>query len=316
MKALIQTNSTSLPLVAGLRRVLTVAVVAGASLSLSGCLSLTIRHRAVSRTVRAPIVMDATLEQLNERIADQYSQVKTLNASVDIKASVGGSSVGEIKEYPAFAGFILLRKPSDLRVFMLVPVVRSLALDMVSDGREFKLFLPQSKPNPKAIVGSDQEVAEPSKNGLDNLRPYIIRDALLVPPLLPDELVTLTENARILPPAPGKKEATEEPDYDLTVSRKKSGNVLETVRVIHIGRATLKPYEQDVYDHAGRLATVITYSNYQKFGDIAFPMSILVSRPLDQYTLQITVNKLALNQQLDDEQFVLKIPDSVPITKM
>jgi outer membrane lipoprotein-sorting protein len=313
MKALIQTNSTGLPLLAALRRVITVAIVAGTSLSLTGCLSLTIRHRTVSKTVRAPIVMDATLEQLNQRIADQYAAVKTLNASVDIKASVGGSSVGEVKEYPAFAGYILLRKPNDMRTFMLVPVVRSLALDMVSDGKDFKLLIP---PKSKAIVGSDREVATPSANGLENLRPYIIRDALLVPPVLPDELVTLTQDSRILPAAPGKKELTEEPDYDLTVSRIKTGNVLETVRVIHIGRATLKPYEQDVYDHAGRLVTVITYNKYQKFGELEFPTSILVSRPLDQYALQITVDKLTLNQQLDDEQFVLKIPDNIPIQKM
>ena len=313
MKASIQTNSSGIPLLAGLQRVLAVAIVAGTSLSLTGCLSLTIHHRAVSRTVRAPIVMDATLEQLNERIADQYASVKTLNASVDIMASVGGSSVGEVKEYPSFAGYILLRKPADLRVFMLVPVVRSLALDMVSDGKDFKLLIP---PKTKAIVGSDREVEAQSKNGLEDLRPYIIRDALLVPPLLPDELVTLTENARILAPASGKKEATEEPDYDLTVSRKKSGNVLETVRVIHISRATLKPFEQDVYDHAGRLVTVVTYSNYQKFGDADFPMTILVSRPLEQYALKITVGKLTLNEQLDDEQFVLKIPDNIPIQKM
>ena len=39
-------------------------------------------------------------------------------------------------------------------------------------------------------------------------------------------------------------------------------------------------------------------------------------RPLDQYTLQITVDKLTLNQPLDDEQFVLKIPDNIPIQKM
>jgi outer membrane lipoprotein-sorting protein len=316
MKALIQTNSTGLPLLAALRRVVAVAVVAGTSLSLTGCLSLTIRHRTVGKTVRAPIIMDATLEQLNQRIAEQYAAVKTLSASVDIKASVGGSLVGEVKEYPAFAGFILLRKPSDLRVFMLVPVFRSLAMDMVSDGKDFKLYLPQSKPDPKAVVGSDREVAEPSKNGLDNLRPYIIRDALLIPPVQPGEFVSLTQGARILPPAPGKKEATEEPDYDLTITRPKTGNELETIRVIHVGRATLKPYEQDVYDHAGRLVTVVTYDKYQKFGDLSFPTSILISRPLDQYTLQITVDKLTLNQPLDDEQFVLKIPDNVPITKM
>ena len=259
------------------------------------------------------MVMDATVEQLNDRIAEQYAAVKSVNAAIDIKASVGGSSVGEVKEYPDFSGYILLRKPDDLRVFMLVPVVRSLALDMVSDGKDFKLLIP---PRNKGIIGSDQEVSAPSKNGLENLRPYIIRDALLVPPVLPDELVTLTQDSRIMPAAPGKKELTEEPDYDLTVSRIKTGNVLETVRVVHISRVTLKPYQQDVYDHAGRLVTMVAYSNYKRFGDIDIPMSILVSRPIDQYTLQITINKLTLNQPLDDEQFVLKIPDNVPIQKM
>lgn len=313
MKALIQTNSTGLPLLSGLQRVLAVAVVAATSLSQTGCLSLTIHRRSVSKTVRTPVVLDATVDQLNDRIAEQYAAVKTLNASVDIKASVGGSAVGEVKEYPAFSGYILMRKPDDMRVFMLVPVVRSLALDMVSDGKDFKLLIP---PKSKAIVGTDHEVDAPSKNGLENLRPYIIRDSLLVPPVLPDELVTLTQESRILPAAPGKKELTEEPDYDLAVSRTKSGNVLETVRVIHISRVTLKPYQQDVYDHAGRLVTTIAYSNYKRFGDIDVPMNILISRPIDQYTLQITVDKITMNEQLDDEQFVLKIPNDISIQKM
>ncbi len=43
---------------------------------------------------------------------------------------------------------------------------------------------------------------------------------------------------------------------------------------------------------------------------------ITVSRPLDELTLQITVNKLTLNQTMDDEQFVLKIPDGIAVTKM
>jgi outer membrane lipoprotein-sorting protein len=309
MKALIQTNSTGLPMPAALRRVVVVAAVGLAALPLTGCTTI----RSVNKTVRAPIVMDATLQQLNDHIAAQDAAVKTISATVDIKASVGGSQVGEIKQYPAFSGFVLLRKPNDLHVLMQAPVVRSRALDMVSDGKDFKLLIP---PQNRAIEGSDQEVETPSKNGLYNLRPYIIRDALLVPPLLPDEDVSRTQGARILPPAKGRKESTEEPDYDLTVTRKKSGNELETVRVIHISRATLLPYQQDVYDHAGRLVTQVTYDKYQKFGDVQFPMSILISRPLDQYSLQLNITKLTLNQGLDDESFVLKIPDNIPVQKM
>ena len=155
-----------------------------------------------------------------------------------------------------------------------------------------------------------------SQRGLESMRPSIIRDALLVPPVQPDEYVTLTANSRILPPAPGRKESIEEPDYDLTVSRLRVGHELETIRVIHMSRVTLQPYEQDVYDPAGRIVTTTTYDKFQKSGDVLFPMSILITRPVDEYTLKLDFTKLTLNQKLDDEQFLLKIPDNIPVQKM
>ena len=320
MKALNEPNPAGLSQVfvrpasgPGIRSVAKRSVFAGlaacAGMALTGCTTI----RSVNKTVRAPNVLDATLEQLNGQIAARYEAIQTINAAVDIKASTGGEHQGEVTEYPAFAGYILLRKPSDMRVFMLVPVVRSLALDMVSDGKDFKLLIP---PKNKAIVGLDKEVTTPSKNGLENLRPYIIRDALLIPPVLSDELVGKTEGARILPAAKGKKETTEEPDYDLTVTRVKSGRELQTIRVIHISRVTLKPYEQDIYDATGRKVTIVTYDKYQKFGDIEFPMSILITRPLDEYSLNIVVTKLTLNQKLDDESFALKIPEGISVQTM
>jgi outer membrane lipoprotein-sorting protein len=284
-----------------------------ATVALTGCLSVLTRNRAVTKTVLASNVLDATLEQLNSQLDTQYKAIQTINATVEIQASVGGGHQGEVKDYPAFTGYILFRKPSDLRTLMLAPIVKTRAVDMVSDGKNFKLLIPTQK---KAIEGEDHEVGTPSKNGLENLRPYIIRDALLIPPVSPEESVSKTENERILPPAPGKKFSTEEPDYDLTVTRRKQANELETVRVIHISRVTLKPYEQDVYDGKGRLVTIVTYDRYQKNGDVDFPMSILITRPLDEYSLHIDITKLFLNQKLDDEQFVLTFPEGMAVTKM
>jgi outer membrane lipoprotein-sorting protein len=320
MKALIPTNPIGLPPLdenpgrtAGrLTHLLAAAAVTAAAISLSGCNLLAVRRHAVARTVRITEVLTATLEQLNDQIAKDYAAIQTINASVDIKATSGGEHQGEVKELPTFAGYILLRKPSDLRVLMLLPLVRSKALDMVSDGKTFRLVSPPEK---MAREGSE-EVTTPSKKGLENLRPNIIRNALLVPPLQDDELVSLTQNARILPPAPGKKESTEEPDYDLTVTRKKSGNELQTIRVIHISRVTLKPYEQDIYDPDGRIATIVTYDKYQKYGDIPFPGTILITRPIDEYSLRIDITKLTFNEKMDDEEFVLPIPDNIPVTKM
>lgn len=294
---------------AGLRRLLAGAALLLA-LPLGGCYS--VHTRNVDRTVLAPHVLNATLEQLVSQMNAKYKAVQTLNATVDITASTGGRHEGQVKEIPTFAGYIMLRKPTDLRVLMLVPVLRSRALDMVSDGKNFKLLIP---PKNRAVEGSD-EVSTPSKNGLENLRPNIVRDALLVPAVGPDEYVDLTENSRLLAPARGRKERIEEPDYDLAILRVRSDHVLERVRVIHISRVDLQPYQQDIYDHAGHVVTVVTYDKYQKFDQVDFPMSILITRPLDEYTLKIDVTKLAVNSKLEDDQFVLKIPDTIPIQKM
>jgi outer membrane lipoprotein-sorting protein len=318
MKALQRNNSNGLPvnpaMVAALRggmgRVLAVALAAGSALSLSGC--LTVHSRTVDKTVVAKNLMDATLDQLNHRLEDQYGAVKTINAKVTIKASTGGQHEGEVKEIPAFSGFILLRKPSDLRVIMELPVLGSMALDMVADGKTFKLSVP---PRKVAREGSEQ-LTTPSSKGFENLRPSVVRDALQVPPVGADEFVSETQNARILPPVKGRKETTEEPDYDLTVSRVKQGNELQTIRVIHVSRVTLKPYEQDIYDKDGHLVEVVTYDKYQRFGDIDFPMSILITMPIDEYAMQIDITKLTLNQDMDDEQFVLKFPEGTPVQKM
>ena len=90
-----------------------------------------------------------------------------------------------------------MRKPRELRVILKVPVYGSVAMDMVSDGHDFKLIVPYQN---KARVGTD-EVKTPSKNSLENLRPGIFFDSiLLIKGVDPAEFVTLTDSERALPP--------------------------------------------------------------------------------------------------------------------
>lgn len=287
-----------------------ILLILAAVLPLSGCYSAKVR--TVRKVALAPNAMNATLEQLELGVDSQYAAIHTLNLGVDITATTGGEHEGKVKENPTFSSYIFLRKPADLHLLLLVPVLRSRALDMVSDGKTFKLIIPSRN---KAIQGSEA-MTKPSKNGLENLRPSIIRDALLIPAIGPDDYVSLTEDSRILPPAPGRKDAIEEPDYDLNVSRVLKDHVLQLIRVIHIGRVTLRPYRQDLYDEKGRIVTTIEYDNYQMAGDIPYPESILITRPQDEYTLRMVVTKLVINQVLDDEQFLLKIPPGMPIQTM
>ena len=77
---------------------------------------------------------------------------------------------------------------------------------------------------------------------------------------------------------------------------------------------TLLPYQQDIYDEAGRLVTVAMYDNYKVFGQTTFPSRITIQRPQDQLSLTLTITELAVNQKLEDDQFAVpRIPASYQV---
>jgi hypothetical protein len=277
--------------------------------ALTGCLTHT---RSVPKTRPADVVLNATLDQLLKNVDTEYDAIQTINSSMEIVATTGGARQGQVIQHPSFSGYIFLRKPEDLRVLLRVPILGSQALDMVSDGKDWKLWIP---PRHIAMVGTS-EVTKPSTNGLENLRPAVIFDSLLVRGLGPDQIVVFTQNTRVIQNPENKKDLIEEPEYDLEILEQPHGQTAHTIRVIHISRADLLPYQQDIYGPDGTVITRALYSKYQKFGDIPFPMKIEIERPLDQYILTITTTKLTLNQKLEDDQFELKIPDGIPVKTM
>lgn len=273
---------------------------------LSGCLT---RTHVVRKTRPVDVVQNATVDQLVTRLNSQDDSIQTMNATVEIAASTGGAHSGKVQEHTSLRGYIFLRKPEELRVLLQLPVIGSKALDMVSDGKTFKLLIP---PKNRAIVGAD-EVTEPSQNGLENLRPYVFFDSLLVKKLGPNQIVSLTQDVRVIEPADKKKDLIEEPDYDVEILAQPQGQTVHTERVVHISRTDLRPYQQDIYDATGRVVTRATYSGYQKHGDIDFPTLIVITRPLDEYSLTLTITKVSFNERLEDDQFDLKIPENIPI---
>ena len=71
----------------------------------------------------------------------------------------------------------------------LFPLVRNKAFDMVSDGDEFKLSIP---PKSKFYVGHN-DVARPVLNPLENLRPSVIYNALLIPEINGTDQIAVLE---------------------------------------------------------------------------------------------------------------------------
>jgi outer membrane lipoprotein-sorting protein len=281
----------------------------GVAIVLTGC----IKHTRIVQQIRTPdVVMNASATELMQKLNANFEALHTLNTTVTLTASTGGGRSGKVTTYTSFKGYILMRKPRDLRVLMQLPLVGGVAMDMVSTGNDFKLVIP---PENKAMVGTD-EVKTPSSKPIENLRPHVFLDGFLIQGASPNDFVALTQDDRVLTTDVRKHQAIEEPDYDLAILHKESGNVLQTVRVLHYSRVTLLPFQQDIYDNSGRIVTTVLYDKYQKFGDIDFPMSIDIRRPYDEYELKILVTKLAANKPLDNDQFNLQIPAGMTIKSM
>jgi outer membrane lipoprotein-sorting protein len=287
--------------------VLVVAMTGG----LTGCFSTT---HLVLKTQAPTVYQTASVEQVEKDVSDRDAAVKTLKAQVQVTATTGGSKEGKVKEYTSFTGYIFEQKPANLRLILQLPLVGLRAFDMVSDGDTFTLMRASSHGD-VWMQGSDT-ITKPSKNALENLRPAVILDSLVVPGVKPDEFVTLTESSRVLHEDVHHKTETVEPDYDLSVLKRLSGNNLQVQRVVRISRVTMLPFQQDIYDDKGEIATQTTYDGYREYGGQQFPSVITISRPLEEYSLKINVTKLTLNGPFEADQFELAIPPGTAVQKL
>src|ERR1019366_8052161 len=139
----------------------------------TGCL---FRTRTVERQMSTAPLKTATQSELIDYINHQAAKIRSMNATVDIDTSVGGEKKGKVTDITEIRGYVLARKPSMLRMIGLLPVVRTPAFNLVSDGQTFKLWIP---PKNRFVEGRNDVPTSNAKTPLENLRPQYIYDALL-----------------------------------------------------------------------------------------------------------------------------------------
>ncbi len=224
-------------------------------------------------------------------------QLHTINATVNLEPSVGSVNKGEIDEYKDIRAFLLIRKPGMFRLIGLLPVVGSRAFDMVTDGKEFKVHFPTKN---KLVVGKN-DMQRTSAKKLENIRPQHLFDSLVVRPIAADERAVLENH-------------TDEADafYIIHVLGGRGAN-LHLVRNLWFDRVGLRLSRQVIFDAKGDIVTDARYENYKVSHAIAFPHTITIMRPMDEYGVKLTVQKLELNRELDDDKFFLTIPPGTEV---
>ena len=271
-----------------------VFLVSAAPLLLTSCLS---HQRRITRSghpaTQTPLNADKA--QLIKSIADSYEAVKSFSATLNLRASTGSVYKGEIKDYEELSTFIDFRKPSDIRVVSLFPLIASTAFQMVSDGRTFKVSIP---PKNRFIEGAN-DAPQSSKNSFENVRPDTFLSAMLVKPVdLPDQSVVKVDDI------------TEQyAYYQLEVFKKLPNGDPQPFRRITFDRVNLLVVEQREYDADGGLVSLTKYGDWQTYGGIRFPSHIDISRPIQGFGVELVISKLEMNTPVADAKFVLVRPE-------
>jgi hypothetical protein len=275
-----------------------------------GCL---FRTRPVEDQYSKAPLQETTQQGLIDAINQQAEAIQTLKATVDIDSSAGGIKKGHVTDYKEIRGYVLAKKPDELHMIGLMPFVRTTAFDMVSDGREFKLWIP---PKNKFVVGQNQVKTQNADQPMENIRPQNIYEALLIRQIAPApaEIAVLENGYETLHDAKGHRILQE--DYELTVIKQQGENNYILSRKIIIGRVDLKPHRQFIYSDDGKVATDARYADYKDFSGSSFPSRIEIYRPQEEYDITLNILKLDLNTPLRDDQFVLEQPAGAQVVHL
>jgi hypothetical protein len=279
------------------RRHVPVALALILGLASTSCLytkRVILRHGKKVTAATAPQLMVATRDALNNRVTAFYNAINSFQATVDLTPSVGSVYTASITEIKDVRAYVLFRKPAEIRIRGLLPVVRTPAFDMVSDGRNFKALLVSKN----LFVEGANAAPATSKNKLENLRPEAFLASMLIKPVEPGErpsMIDFTDEDNAL--------------YILFYNRVlPSGDVMQS-RAVWFDRIDLSIVRQVVFDDSSAIVSDTRYSKWQPYNGVMFPAHIDINRPQDGYGVVLDLKDMQMNVPLTDDKFVLDRPE-------
>jgi len=287
------------------------------SLVLMGCAG-TEKHATAPHPIQP--ALDASQTELVRSYNRQAEAIHAVNASVQMNPTAGSAYSGVIHQYHQVNGFVLAVQPGLIRVIGQAPVIGTNIFDMVSDGQTFRIFIPSKN---EFLVGSTQ-LERATKNPIENLRPQHLLDALFWMPIKDSDSVALEQVDA--PPARY---------YALSVLRGSAPN-LELVRKIWFDRSDLHVARVQSYGNAGRLDSDVTYRDWQDAASptpqpdapggasrsdsapsaLAFPRTIHIVRPQQDYELSLNITRLTLNTDIPADRFSLIQPAGTELVNL
>lgn len=280
------------------------------ALPAAGCITIKRRTEVKKEDIRPQL--ESSEQDLLARYNGQVRAVRSLQATVDLIPSTGTTYSGVIEEYHDVPGFILAARPATVRVIGQAPVVAKNIFDMVSDGKEFRIYIPSKN----AFLIGPTALIRPSKKPLENLRPQHIVEALFWPEFSPGDNVLFEQF-----------DFSVSRYYILTLLRQAGSGKFEIARKVWYSRTDLQVSRVQLFGPGGKLDSDITYSDWEpvtapvseasgKQEPASFARDIHIWRPQDDYKLEIKIEKLTMNESISPDRFELAQPTGTDLVRV
>ncbi len=264
------------------------------SLLSAGCLSKT-------RKVTPPpaTLLDASLDDLLAELR-RLGSLQSMKATVDLQLSYLNDARTKETQLRDVRGFVLARRPDDIRVQAQVPVTGGRAFDMAANGSTFRVYLPW-----KGRFFEGDTKALRSEKRTENIRPQHVLEALLPEPPTEDELCVMDR-------------VTEGPRHFYVVQMlvRRPGEGLRIRRKAWFDRTTLRMARMEVRNEEEEVISLARYRAWtDEFGEV-FPREVVMTRPLEGYDLAVRFIKPGLNEEVPDDSFELEAPAGVEVERV
>ena len=267
----------------------------------ASCIS---RKRVLPEEQRLLPAKSATRNELFQELEARSNSIQTLQGTISLDLSGGGAKSGVLTEYHQTTGYVVVDRPRQIRFKVVAPIVLSTVADMVSDGRQYRVSIPVKN---QFLVGDVNGPAN-SKTALANLRPQHHLDGLFVdvrPYLNNPQVKSVFEEA-----VQGRR------SYYVFSFINTGGPEAQLIEKLWIDRMDMQVSRKQVFGKEGRLETDVEYSKYKADGAGSFPQTVVIQRPVEEYTVKMTFQKTRLNEKLADDAFNLERPEGSELVQL
>jgi outer membrane lipoprotein-sorting protein len=269
----------------------------------SSCIS---RKRVLPQEERLLPARTASREELFHRLEERSSSVQTLQGTIFLDLSGGSAKSGVLTEYHQTTAYVVVKRPRQIRFKVVVPIVLSTIADMVSDGRQIRVSIPLKN---QFVVGDANEPLL-IKTGLANLRPQHLLDGLFV------DIRSYSNNPQVKYNLEETVQGRRSYYVFSFIDISGSGSYGQLLEKLWIDRTDLQISRKQIFGKDGKVETEVEYSNYQTDGESSFPHTVMIQRPIEEYTLKMAFQKATLNQKLPEDAFDLERPEGADLVQV